>query len=496
MLYIGIDLGTSSVKVVAASEDGTIFGSTTRTYPCLQPKPGWSEQDPHRWYKATCEAVRALLHTLGVSADSVAGISFGGQMHGLVALDERGEPIRDAILWNDGRSQAVCDELNERIGSEELTRRCGNIAFPGFTAPKVIWMRENEPEAYARIARVMLPKDYLAWRFTGVFCTDVSDASGTLLFDVAHRRWSAEMLAECGLTEAELPHVYESAGVVGTLTPEAAADLDLPASVKVIAGAGDNEAAAVGMACVREGQCNLSLGTSGTVFFPMAKMRVDSHGALHAFASAAGDWHLMGCTLSAASSLGWWMEDVLGTDDYELEQTRVGELGRNPVLFLPYLSGVRSPINDASVRGAFLGLRRGAGRAEMTQAVMEGVAFSLRQCVDVAASLSVRMDRVTICGGGAKSALWRRICANVLRRELSVLAREEGPGFGACVLAMVGCGAFASVAEAAEQLNHVVDTVPFDPEIAKRYEGRYELYLAAYPAVRELSHEIAKMEES
>ena len=496
MLYIGIDLGTSSVKVVAASEGGTIFGTASRSYPCQHPQPGWSEQDPRRWYEATCEAVRALLHVPGVSPERVRGISFGGQMHGLVALDAQGHPLRDAILWNDGRSQAVCDELNDRVGAAELTRRCGNIAFPGFTAPKIMWMREHEPELYARIARVMLPKDYLTWRMTGSFATDVTDASGTLLFDVSQRRWSSEMLAECGLTESQVPRVFESAEPVGTLTAEAAKDLGLPEDVLVMAGAGDNEAAAVGMGCVREGQCNISLGTSGTVFFPLSQMRADELGRLHAFASAAGDWHLMGCTLSAASSLGWWMEDVLGTDDYELEQARVGELGNSPVLFLPYLSGERSPINDARARGAFVGLRQGVGRAEMTQAVMEGVAFSLRECVEVAEGLGVNPTRFTICGGGAKSELWRKIIASVLGRELSMLAREEGPGFGACILAMVGCGAYESVEEAALRLNHSVGAVEPDLSCAGRYEARYQLYHEAYPALRDLSHKIAKLEEA
>ena len=354
MLYIGIDLGTSAVKLLMMDGTGKICKIVSKEYPLYFPHPGWSEQNPCDWYEKTLEGLKEL--TADCNRAEVAGISFGGQMHGLVALDENDEVIRPAILWNDGRTGEETDYLNQVIGKEKLSAYTANIAFAGFTAPKILWMKNNEPENFARIRKIMLPKDYLAYCLSGSFCTDLSDASGMLLLDVKNRCWSEAMMAICGITKEQLPDLYESYEVVGTLKPELAEQLGFSKDVKIIAGAGDNAAAAVGTGTVGEGSCNISLGTSGTIFISSANFRVDDHNALHSFDHADGSYHLMGCMLSAASCNKWWNEEILSTNDYQAEQAGIGALGENPVFFLPYLMGERSPHNDPDVRGCFLGM--------------------------------------------------------------------------------------------------------------------------------------------
>ena len=407
-------------------------------------------------------------------------------MHGLVVLDEKDQIIRPAILWNDGRTGKQTDYLNQEIGKETLSRYTGNIAFAGFTAPKILWMREKEPENFARIRRIMLPKDYLAYMLSGSFCTEYSDASGMLLLDVEHKCWSKEMMDICGLREEQLPKLHESWEAVGTLKPEAASELGLSEDVKIIAGAGDNAAAAVGTATVGGGACNISLGTSGTLFISSRKFGVDENNALHLFAHADGNYHLMGCMLSAASCNKWWMDDILGTSDYAAQQAAIGNLGENHVYFLPYLMGERSPHNDPDARGTFIGMTMDTTRADMTQAVLEGVAFALRDSFEVARSLGISIERTKICGGGARSPLWKKIIANVMNISVDVLESEEGPGYGGAMLAAVACGEYGSVQEAAEKLVKVVDTVEPDPELAAKYEARYAQFRQIYPAVKEL----------
>ena len=333
MLYIGIDLGTSAVKLLLMNEAGQILNVVSRTYPLEFPRPGWSQQNPEDWRKAVWEGIPALLE--GFDRAQVAGIGAGGQMHGLVVLDEADRVIRPAILWNDGRTAQQVAYLNETVGKDRLSAWTANIAFAGFTAPKLLWMRENEPELFAEIKKIMLPKDYINYLLTGVHSTDYSDASGTLLLDVAKRRWSEEMLELCGLRAEQMPRLFESYETVGALLPEAARALGLPESVRVAAGAGDNAAAAVGTGTVGEGGCNLSLGTSGTIFISSDRFRVDENNALHAFAHADGGYHLMGCMLSAASCNKWLMEDIFRTEDYAAEQAAVSreKLGRNPRIF-------------------------------------------------------------------------------------------------------------------------------------------------------------------
>ncbi len=486
MLYIGVDLGTSAVKLLLMDGGGKILNIVSREYPLSFPHPGWSEQDPAHWLRETVAGIRAL--TDGFDASQVAGIGCGGQMHGLVALDEHDNVLRPAILWNDGRTAEEVEYLNAVVGKDKLSAWTANIAFAGFTAPKLLWMKKHEPELFARIAKIMLPKDYVNYMLTGVHCTDVSDASGMLLFDVEHKRWSREMLDICGLREDQMARVYESYEPVGTLKPDMARELGLPETVKVCAGAGDNAAAAVGTGTVGPGACNISLGTSGTIFITSDRFGVDKHNALHSFAHADGSYHLMGCMLSAASCNKWWMDDIVGAGDYAGEQKPITaeKLGRNHVYFLPYLMGERSPINDTDARGCFLGLTMDTARADMTQAVLEGVAFGIRDCLEVARSLGVDVKRSRICGGGAKSPLWRQIIANVCGLTLERIESEEGPGYGGAILAAVACGEYGSVAEAAGKLVKVTGTVEPDPAVAARYEEQYKRFKQIYPTLKAL----------
>ena len=482
--YIGVDLGTSAVKLLLMDQEGTVEKIVSREYPLYFPHPGWSEQNPEDWWDQTKEGIRELIR--GIAPEDVAGISFGGQMHGLVILDSQDRVIRPAILWNDGRTGKQTEYLNTVVGKETLSACTANIAFAGFTAPKLLWVREEEPENFARISKIMLPKDYIAYRLTGVHSTDYSDASGMLLLDVEHRCWSAPMLKICGVSLEQMPRLFESYESVGYVKPEVAGELGITEACRVAAGAGDNAAAAVGTGTVGEGKCNISLGTSGTIFISSDTFRVDSHNALHAFAHADGHYHLMGCMLSAASCNKWWMDGILGTADYEGEQAAIGNLGGNHVYFLPYLMGERSPHNDPDARGTFIGLTMDTTRQDMTQAVLEGVAFAIRDSFEVARSLGISVGRSKICGGGAKSPLWRKIIANVLNIKVDILKTEEGPALGGAMLAAVADGAFSTVEEAAEKLVQVVDTVEPDPELAARYEERYRRFAGIYPAVKEL----------
>ena len=484
MLYIGIDLGTSAVKLLLMDGAGQIKKIVSKEYPIYFPHPGWSEQKPEDWFAGTMDGLKELLD--GCDKEQVAGISFGGQMHGLVILDEEDRVIRPALLWNDGRTWEECDYLNNVIGKEKLSEYTANISFTGFTAPKLLWVRNKEPENFARIAKIMLPKDYIAYRLTGVHCTDVSDASGMLLFDVKNRCWSKEMCEICGVRQEQLAQVYESYETVGTVLPAIADELGVPHIVKVAAGAGDNAAAAVGTGTVGDGRCNISLGTSGTIFISSEKFGVDSHNALHAFAHADGHYHLMGCMLSAASCNKWWMEDILQTQDFAKEQAGIQSQGRNHVFFLPYLMGERSPHNDPAARGTFIGLTMDTTRADMTQAVLEGVTFALRDSFEVAKSLGIKIERTKICGGGAKSPLWRQMVADIFNIKVDRIESEEGPGYGAAILAAVGCGEYASVKEAADALVKVIDTVEPNPETAALYEEKYQKFRQIYPTVKGL----------
>ena len=490
--YIGIDLGTSSMKLLLMDAEGVIHNTVSKEYPLEFPQPGWSQQNPADWRNALLAGIPELLE--GFDAAKVAGIGCGGQMHGLVVLDAEDHVIRPAILWNDGRTAKQVDHLNREIGKENLSQWTANIAFAGFTAPKILWIRENEPENFAKIAKIMLPKDYINYILTGVHACDYSDASGMLLLDVQHRRWSKEMLSICGISETQMPKLFESYDCIGTVDPVVAAVLGISATVKVCAGAGDNAAAAVGTGVVGEGGCNISIGTSGTVFISSEKFGVDDTNALHAFAHADGGWHLMGCMLSAASCNKWLMDDILKTDDYSAEQAGIGEskLGENHVFFLPYLMGERSPINDTNARGTFIGKTMDTTRADRVQAVLEGVAFAIRDSVEVARSLGIQIDRSKICGGGAKSGLWKRIIANVLNCELEIPVSEQGPGMGGAMLAMVACGEFGSVKSCCEKMCSVASVVKPEQELVVKYEDRYQKFRQIYPVCKSLFAQLAE----
>ncbi len=482
MLFIGVDLGTSAVKLLLMDENGKIRKTVSREYPLYFPHPGWSEQKPEDWYIQSMDGLKELLKD--ENKEEVAGISFGGQMHGLVLLDENDEVIRPALLWNDGRTYEECDYLNNVIGKEKLSEYTANISFTGFTAPKILWVKNKEPENFARIKKIMLPKDYLAYKLSGVHCTDVSDASGMLLFDVKNRTWSKEMCEICSVKPEWLAKVYESYEAVGTLKKEVAEELGIPAAVKVIAGAGDNAAAAVGTGTVGDGRCNISLGTSGTIFISSRKFGVDKNNALHSFDHADGTYHLMGCMLSAASCNKWWMDEILKTKEYAKEQEGIDKLGENHVFFLPYLMGERSPHNNPNARGTFTGITMDTTREDMTQAVLEGVAFALRDSLEVAKSLGIPITRTKICGGGAKSPLWCKMIANILNLKVDKIESEEGPALGAAMLAAVGCGVYGSVEEIAEKMVKVVDTIEPDPAIAAKYDEKYAQFKQIYPALK------------
>ena len=482
MLYIGVDLGTSAVKLLLMNEAGHIEKIVSREYPLSFPHSGWSEQNPYDWYDKTVDGLKELLSECDKS--QVDGISFGGQMHGLVTLDAQDEVVRPAILWNDGRTTEETAYFNEQIGRDRLTEYTANIAFAGFTAPKILWMQKNEPDLWVKVKKIMLPKDYLAYRLSGTFCTDYSDASGMLLMDVKNKCWSKEMMEICHVSREQLPDLYESFEVVGTLKKEIASELGVSETVKVIAGAGDNAAAAVGTGTVGANHCNLSLGTSGTLFVSSDKFGVDEHNALHSFAHADGGYHLMGCMLSAASCNKWWMDELFKTKDYAGEQKGIQTLGENQVFYLPYLMGERSPHNNPNARAMFVGMSMDTTREDMTLAVLEGVAFGLRDSLEVARSLGIRIDSSRICGGGAKSPLWRQIIAAVMNVKLEIIESEEGPGYGAAILAAVGCGTFESVESACEKLVKVIDTVEPDPVLVQKYEEKYQKFKQLYPIMK------------
>lgn len=484
MLYIGIDLGTSAVKLLLMKENGKIENIVSFEYPIYFPHSGWSEQNPEDWWGSVKEGLIKL--TEKHNKNDIAGISFGGQMHGLVALDENDEVIRPAILWNDSRTSKQSDYLNNVIGKETLAKYTSNISFAGFTAPKLFWLKENEPDNFAKIKKIMLPKDFIIYKLTKIHATDVSDASGMLLFDVKNRCWSKEMLEICGIKENQLAKVFESYEIVGKILPEMADNFGFSKDVVIVAGGGDNAAAAIGTGTIGNGSCNISLGTSGTVFIVSDKFQNVNNNAIHFFAHADGNYHLMGCMLSAASCNKWWLEEILKTIDYSKEEQNISKLGSNKVYFLPYLMGERSPHNDPDARGAFIGMSMDTTREDMTQAVLEGVAFGLRDSLEMAKEMNIDIHRTKICGGGAKSLLWKKIIANVMNIKVDVLENEQGPGLGGAILAAVACGEYSSLQEAVDKIVKVKETIEPDPQLVSKYEMRYQNFKEMYPALKDV----------
>lgn len=480
MYYIGIDLGTSSVKLLLLGDEG-VCNIVTREYDVSYPQSGWSEQDPEDWWRETIAGIKAL--TRDIDKGLVRGIGLGGQMHGLVILDSEDKIIRPAILWNDTRTQKETDYLNNVTGKKRLVDMTGNIAFAGFTAPKIMWVRDNEPDNFRKISKIMLPKDYIVYRLTGKHCTDVSDASGMLLIDVKNRCWSEEMLKITGITENQLPEIYESYDVAGQLKREIAEELGFGA-VNVAAGAGDNAAAAIGTGTVNNGDCNISLGTSGTVFVACDNYRADYENAIHNFCHANGGYHYMACMLSAASCNKWWLEDIIGTDDYMDAYSDYDIYKDSGLIFLPYMMGERSPHNDADIRGMFYGLSMSSTRKDMSVAILEGVAFALRQNIDIIRSMGIDIKRSRICGGGTKNKLWLSIIASVLNIELEIPENQEGASFGATLL--------AARANSESTYRNLLDSLKIrevikpDSRLAEKYNKKYELFVKLYPAVKNI----------
>ena len=481
MLYIGIDLGTSSVKLLLVDEKGSILKTAVREYPLIFPRDGWSEQSPEEWWKGTLSALEEI--TDGTDKSLIKGIGVAGQMHGLVILDENDEVIRPAILWNDGRTEKEVSYLNDIIGKDKLSEYTANIAFAGFTAPKLLWVKENEPDNFRKIRKIMLPKDYINYMLTGVHACDYSDASGMLLLDVKNKCWSERMLEICSLNKAMMPELFESYEVIGSVKEEFGFD-----NAVVVAGAGDNAAAAVGTGTVGNGRCNISLGTSGTVFISSDAFSVDSYNALHSFCHADGRYHLMGCMLSAASCNKWFAEEILKESDFAALQRDITRdmTGNNSIYFLPYLMGERSPVNDTDARGAFIGLSLDTKREDMVLAVLEGVSFAIRDSFEVAKKSGIEITESCLCGGGAKSPLWRSILANVLGIRLKILKTEQGPGFGGAILSMVGAGEYRSVDEAAGRLVEFSEYIIPDEELTALYEEKYNKFRLLYPALKDV----------
>ncbi len=474
MNFIGIDLGTSSVKMILTDEKMNIKKQVSKAYPLDFSADGKSEQNPADWWNAVKEGLSEL--TSDNVGNNISGIGVGGQMHGLVMLDKNDNVIRPAILWNDTRTSKETDYLNNEIGKENLQKLTGNIAFAGFTATKILWVKENEPENFAKCAKICLPKDYINFMLTGVFATDVSDASGTLLFDVENRCWSDEMLELCEISKDMLPTVYESYEVIGKVK----AELSFGNNITVCAGAGDNAAAAIGTNTVYDGQCNISLGTSGTVFVPTENYVKTINPALHSFCHANGKYHLMGCMLSAASANKWLVETIFDTDDYNKNTAELNtDTASKQIYFMPYLSGERCPHNDADIRGAFIGLSHDTERADLQTALFEGVSFAIKDCVEL---IPNGIKKATVCGGGTKSRLWMEILSNILAMEISVI-KNEGPALGGAILAARATGLNPQVK------NDILYTVKPDTRLAEIYKSKYKNFKKLYPALKDFYKE-------
>ncbi len=486
---IGIDLGTSGMKTVLFDEAGTELASSTAEYPLYQPRNGWAEQEPADWWRACIETVGAVLREADIAAGDIAGIGLSGQMHGLVMLDEAGAVLRRAILWCDGRTGDECHEITRRVGERRLIELSANPALPGFTAGKILWVRKHEPELYARCRHILLPKDYLRYKLTGIFATEVSDASGMNLLDVPKRQWSEEILRALELDPALLPLMHESPEITGSVTKEAAALTGLREGTPVAGGAGDNAAAAVGTGVVRQGKAFITLGTSGVIFAHADNVTIDPQGRVHTFCAAVpGAWTVMSCTLAAGGSLQWFRNQFctpemltaagMNKDSYELLDMQAARVprGSNRLLFLPYLMGERSPLLDSGARGVFFGLSGMHTRRDLVRAVMEGVAFSQRHCLDVLREMSVPFAEMLAAGGGGKSPLWRQMLADILGVPIVTPKAAGGPALGAAILAGVGVGIYKSVPGACDALVRPGSPQQPDAEAGAAYEPYYRLY--------------------
>ena len=478
-VLVGLDVGTGGARAVAVDGTGEVVAEASSEYPLHTPRPGWTEQDPADWW----EGAREVLGKVASEAGEVGSIGLTGQMHGSVFLDASEQIIRPALLWNDQRTQAQCEEITHSVSAERLISIAGNPALTGFQAPKITWLRDEEPENFERISRVLLPKDYVRLRLTGEYATDASDAAGTLLLDVRARDWSAEILDALQIPPEWMPKVYEGPENTGALRESVAGELGLPPGIPVAAGGGDNAAAAVGIGIVGPGLVSSSVGTSGVLFAHTSEFNQDPSGRLHAFCHAVpGAYHLMGVTLSAGGSLSWWRETLGGDYDDLVESASGVPPGSEGLLFLPYLSGERTPHLDPRARGAFFGLTARHGTAHMTRAVMEGVIFSLRDSLEILRELGVPIDDVRATGGGARSGLWRQLQADIYNTPVRRTVADEGPAYGAALLAGVASGTYADVEEATSVVTLREEITEPNPERSKIYEEYYEIYHSMYPA--------------
>lgn len=495
---MGIDLGTSGTKTVLFDENGKDIASSTKEYPLYQPKNGWSEQKPADWWDACVSTIREVLEKSGVSAEKIAGIGIAGQMHGLVMLDENGEVLRPSILWNDGRTVEECHEVTQLVGAQRLIDITANPALTGFTAGKILWVRKNEPELYSKCRHILLPKDYLRYQLTGVFATEVSDASGMNLLDIAQRNWSQEVLEALDIDESYLPKVYESYEVTGAITKQVAEITGLREGTRVVGGAGDNAAAAIGTGVVQEGKAFITLGTSGVIFAHAENVQIDPKGRVHTFCSAVpGKWAVMSCTLAAGGSLQWlrnhfFTEEMIAAkgmavDPYYIMDQQADRIpiGANRLLYLPYLMGERSPILDSNARALFFGLSAIHTKYDMLRAVMEGVIYSQKECLEILDEMGVVPNTMVATGGGGKSNLWCQIMADVLDCTVSSVANKEGPALGVAILAGVGTGVYSSVEQACEKIIAVKKETHSIRENTLKYTPYYELYKQVYPSLKD-----------
>ena len=492
---IGIDIGTSGTKVIAIDENGALAASASAEYPLLTPKPLWAEQHASDWWQATCDCLRKI--TAQISPDQISGIGLSGQMHGLVMLDAAGEPLRPAILWCDQRTQAQCDTITRTVGKEVLVRETANPVLTGFTAPKIIWVRDNEPAIYDKARQHLLPKDYIRFKLTGEFATEVSDASGTSLLNVPERKWSSQVLGSLQIDASTLPKVYESFEVSGHVSKLGAESTGLREGTPVVGGGGDQAAGAVGNGIVRSGIISVATGTSGVVFAFADSPTIDPELRVHTFCHAVpGKWHVMGVMLSAGGSLRWFRDnlcrpemrvaELMQVDPYDLISREAATIaaGSEGLLFLPYLTGERTPHPDPQARGAFVGLTVRHSKAHMARSVLEGVAFGLRDSLEILKSMNVSIGNVRASGGGARSDVWRQIQADTFNLPLSTINSDEGPALGAAILAGVGTGLYSSVEEACAHVVKVVATTPVMQENARIYERYYAIYRDLYPALK------------
>jgi xylulokinase len=488
MYYLGIDVSTTATKALLIDSTGQVIASAASEYPFQTPRPLWSEQHPKLWWDGATKSIRAVLQKSAVDPSQLVAIGLTGQMHGLVLLDGAGQVLRPAILWNDQRTQEQCDEIHTRIGKERFIQITGNLALTGFTAPKILWVAQHEPQVYARARHVLLPKDYLRYHLTGEFAMDKADGAGTVLFDLQSRHWSAEVLAALDIPPAWMPPTFEGPQITGQVTSTAAAATGLKAGTPVVAGGGDQSAQAVGVGAVEPGVIALTVGTSGVIFATTPSALVEPEGRLHAFCHAVpGMWHFMGVMLSAAGSLQWYRDTLapgMPFDDL-LQEAAAIPAGSEGLLFLPYLSGERTPHPDPLARGAFVGLTLRHGRGHLTRALLEGVAFGLKDSFTLiqAAGLS-QIRQVRASGGGTKSPLWRQILADVLGTELVTVNTTEGAAFGAALLAGVGVGNWSDVPSACRAVIVLASTTTPAPAQVEIYCQYYPLYRALYPALK------------